>query len=476
MAGLGLSNAVDSYMQGRDWREKQDIRDRAKAADEAFSGALTQRQSAFDAEQTRLADEAKAAGKAFTPAVFTPGDADYLAAAQARQTKFAQQGDFEGYMKSAAALSPLVTNIRKKALDEYGDDPVALAKALYPTYMDNRELKSADMLDAMSMDGKTQAKRLRLTLSDGSVKFVDPDQVKTQLQRSLMTPEMQLAEAKSLYETKRDAAKAEAEKAKEIAVAANKGELDKALEKLRQEGRLSLADVENLNKLGQIGAQGREARSTKAMPSYSDLNPTGQLLTTPDGNSVLVNPRTGKTLSLRDAATGAPVAATKAGSAAASEDERKAAGWLAQADNAWNNMQAVAFGAPGKDGKPTIKAAASPDWMEQSMWFSETARNVARNPDRQKFVQASSSLSEALLRAATGAGVNESEARQKIAELTPQWGDSDSVIRQKFDSVPMYLQSLKTRAGRAVPRQQNEAVPAGAQHPDDIAAILNRYK
>jgi hypothetical protein len=46
-----------------------------------------------------------------------------------------------------------------------------------------------------------------------------------------------------------------------------------------------------------------------------------------------------------------------------------------------------------------------------------------RGADRQKFMQGSSSLSEALLRAATGAGVNKDEAAQKIQELTPVfWG------------------------------------------------------
>lgn len=138
----------------------------------------------------------------------------------------------------------------------------------------------------------------------------------------------------------------------------------------------------------------------------------------------------------------------------ATEDERKAYGWLSQAENAWNNMQAVAFGEPGKDGKRPIKAAATPGLLEQSMWFSDTAKNVARSSERQQFVQASSSLSEALLRAATGAGVNKDEAAQKIAELTPQWGDSEAVIRQKFDAVPMYLQSLKSRAGRAIPKDK----------------------
>ncbi len=135
----------------------------------------------------------------------------------------------------------------------------------------------------------------------------------------------------------------------------------------------------------------------------------------------------------------------------ATEDERKAAGWLAQADNAWKNMREVAFDANGN-----IKPAAQPGLNDAiaaipSLGLGESIANSMRRPDRQKFIQASSSLSEALLRAATGAGVNESEAKQKIAELTPVFGESDETTKQKMAAIPMYLESLRTRAGRAAP-------------------------
>lgn len=143
--------------------------------------------------------------------------------------------------------------------------------------------------------------------------------------------------------------------------------------------------------------------------------------------------------------------ATQVKPVVASEDERKAAGWLAQADNAWKNMQSVGL----SGGKPT--SAAKPGLIESQMLIPEALKNMSRSDKRQQFVQAASSLSEALLRAATGAGVNESEAKQKISELTPQFGDSQAVIEQKFGAIPMYIESLKTRAGRAAPG----AAPSG---------------
>jgi len=56
-----------------------------------------------------------------------------------------------------------------------------------------------------------------------------------------------------------------------------------------------------------------------------------------------------------------------------------------------------------------------------------------------------------LLRAATGAGVNKDEAKQKIDELTPKYLDKPEVKKQKLDAIPVYIESLKTRAGRAAP-------------------------
>lgn len=130
----------------------------------------------------------------------------------------------------------------------------------------------------------------------------------------------------------------------------------------------------------------------------------------------------------------------KPAGAAASEDERKAAAWLAQATNAFANMQAALQSDPGAD-DPGFIETYSP---------SEEVGNRSRSATRQKYVQAAESLSESLLRAATGAGINEHEAKQKVYELTPRRGDSDAVKQQKMAAIPVYLQALRARAGRAV--------------------------
>ena len=160
------------------------------------------------------------------------------------------------------------------------------------------------------------------------------------------------------------------------------------------------------------------------------------------------------------------------------EDQAKATGWLVQAENAWKNMQAVGM---GKDGKPTD--AAKPGRIETALSASlpfgagEAAANSWRGADRQKFLQGASSLSEALLRAATGAGVNKDEAAQKVRELTPVWGDTNENIQQKMDSIPLYIESLKVRSGPGAAKAATVlSKPSGAATvPDDIAVLLKKH-
>lgn len=141
------------------------------------------------------------------------------------------------------------------------------------------------------------------------------------------------------------------------------------------------------------------------------------------------------------------------------EDQAKATGWLAQARYARKNMLDAISSTPDA-AKPglTDAIAAIP-----SFGLGEAAANNLRGADRQKFMQAASSFSEATLRAATGAGVNKDEAAQKIKELTPVFGDSDAVIAQKMAAQDMYLKSLEVRSGPGLKRADSIIPAPGAQ-------------
>jgi len=156
------------------------------------------------------------------------------------------------------------------------------------------------------------------------------------------------------------------------------------------------------------------------------------------------------------------------------EDALKAAGWLSQATNAYKNMQ-QAMGSP-----TMLSGAETPQWDEALAMTlgAEGLANLRRSPARQQFVQATDSLSEALLRAATGAGVNEAEAKQKVKELTPVWSDKPATKKQKLDAIPQYIESLRVRAGKAgeaVPKiNYNQIIPAeGTATTIDFSSLPN---
>lgn len=143
------------------------------------------------------------------------------------------------------------------------------------------------------------------------------------------------------------------------------------------------------------------------------------------------------------------------------EDQAKATGWLVQASNAYKNMLAAI---DPKKGTPSAAYPGFPDMLAAIPSFGATAgiANFMRGADRQKFMQASSSLSEALLRAATGAGVNQSEAEQKIKELTPVFGESEETTKQKLGSIPVYIEALRVRAGGGASRVPGLVSTAGS--------------
>lgn len=147
----------------------------------------------------------------------------------------------------------------------------------------------------------------------------------------------------------------------------------------------------------------------------------------------------------------------KASTSQPSEDERKAAGWFAQAGNAIANMETIMRETPGAANAKVGERVAGMVPM-----IGQDIANVMRPESRQRFLQAAESMSEALLRAATGAAITRQEQEQKLRELIPQIGDQPGTVKQKLDSYKVYMDSLKARAGRALPgNAPAAAAPAG---------------
>jgi hypothetical protein len=137
-------------------------------------------------------------------------------------------------------------------------------------------------------------------------------------------------------------------------------------------------------------------------------------------------------------------AAPQISSARPTEDMSKAAGWLSQAQLAIQNMKEAV-----KLDQDANRASMTERVVGTVPFAGDVLERMVQTPERQRYVNASSSLAEAVLRAATGAGVNQDEARQKVQELTPQIGDKDEVVAQKMAAAENYLRALEARAGNA---------------------------
>lgn len=238
-------------------------------------------------------------------------------------------------------------------------------------------------------------------------------------------------------EAKSKADKAEAEARIKVQTATDeisKAKATREFEQAKAKKEQIQADTELNTRLSELNF--KQAQINKFRVETRNLDSQGKMLS----------------LDLQAALSGLPLPSkkTEGGGGVATEDERKAAGWLAQATNAYNNMLGAMY---TKEGKKT--GAEAPGVIESAVkglpFVGEGSAALARGTDRQKFTQAASSLSEALLRAATGAGVNKDEAKQKLEELTPLFTDDAETRKQKLAAIPVYLESLKSRAGRAAP-------------------------
>ncbi len=215
---------------------------------------------------------------------------------------------------------------------------------------------------------------------------------------------------------------------------------------VNQGDRTTFADPYNLKPMGAFQTnQSPDSKASNAVTMRGQNMTDARARLTAEAGGVPAGYR--RTLTGLEFIPGGPADPDTAKRAGLTEDQGKATGWLVQAENAWKNMRAVAF---DKDGKVT--SAARPGFNDAlaaipSFGATEAIANTMRGADRQKFMQASSSLSEALLRAATGAGVNRDEAIQKVRELTPVFGEDDETTKQKMASIPVYMEALKVRAG-----------------------------
>ena len=156
MAGLGLTNAVQSYQQGVQWRQQQDLiaeqkakKDRINAANKAGSEVMTQAQAQHEAEQAAALEgwtKEKGTNEGFQATPFQMNEGVMLNALDARSAALGKGGDWDDWMANEAKAAPLREQVRTKTFDaalkqyDMDGDPIALAEKVYPAIYDGRKI------------------------------------------------------------------------------------------------------------------------------------------------------------------------------------------------------------------------------------------------------------------------------------------------------------------------------------------------
>lgn len=151
--------------------------------------------------------------------------------------------------------------------------------------------------------------------------------------------------------------------------------------------------------------------------------------------------------------------APKETNASPTVDESTAAGWYDMMQKSLGDMKRAEAESP---------SAALPSTMETLAGtipgsLGGEFQNAMRDGPRQRFTQAINAYAESALHMATGAGFGVEEARSKIRELTPRWGEDDATRAQKQASLETYLNSAKRRAGKALTQGTIQAGPPPGQ-------------
>lgn len=281
MAGLGLSDALVRYQQGVNFRQQQDLqeretrrRDAVNAASKAGADILTQAQRDHEAQQAAaLMDWTKQKGSAegFKATPFRADENLYIRAMDARSAALASRGEWDDWLKAESIAMPLRERVREntigKALQQYDSDgdPVALAKAVYPTVYDGKEIADVQVdktgglgfkgAAGLSVAGKDlPSERYVFKLSDGTtLKPMTKDQLVERVKWAQMNPaEVRKYEFAQRAEAAKRAAELEQTKAKE----SMRGDQDRQTEGVKHGHKMA--------QIGLLNAGRQEVAETRA--------------------------------------------------------------------------------------------------------------------------------------------------------------------------------------------------------------------
>jgi hypothetical protein len=290
--GLGLTNALGLYQQGRQWRQQQDQveqqnkrRDDINAASKAGAEVMARAQQEHEAQQAAaLLEWSKTKGSAdgFQAMPFKADEGLFIKALDARSGALASRGRWDDWMENEAKAMPLRERVREttigKALQQYDSDsdPVALARAVYPTIYDGKDIADVQVdktgglgfkgASGMAVAGKDMpSERYVFKLSDGTaLKPMTREQLVERVKWAQMNPtEVRKYELQQRMTAAKQAAELETLKQREAA----RGSENRETEKVKHGYRLAEIGLQN---------QGRQdVAETRAETSIAVANKRG---------------------------------------------------------------------------------------------------------------------------------------------------------------------------------------------------------
>lgn len=301
MAGLGLTQALQGYQRGVEWRQQQDEREREvqrrARIDEANKAASGVVESAFKSHVDSGGD----------PNSWRPDDSLMLKGLDARTNFMAKHGMWDDVVQNEAKATGLRTNIRNNAIDkamldyQQTQDPISMAQAVYPHVYDGKEIKFAKKLE----DGT-----IEFSLSDGKKQVVKADAIPQMVERIRLNP-AEVAKYEFMTRMKNNEALFKAEQ--DRATVKERGKEARDTEGVKHQNAMSLAEFNRASQ--EKIAAGNNATSIRVAnihksPGLGDVPDTQklrQVLTTDGGDYVGVyGDGTSKPLSLGGASLRAP--------------------------------------------------------------------------------------------------------------------------------------------------------------------------
>ena len=139
---MTLSDAVDGYQQGVAWRDQQEQVQRQRKQQSVYDGAGKRANSVIEAERQQFV------GDGGDPAKFRPSDVAMLKASEQFGQHFAENGDWQSFRKNEVSVQPQRIRVRAQALQQFSvdKDVKKLISTVYATIPDGNDVKDVQVL------------------------------------------------------------------------------------------------------------------------------------------------------------------------------------------------------------------------------------------------------------------------------------------------------------------------------------------